>query len=488
MDSETGGVTVLATVSPEVESETGSFSGVTELATDVDSRGVNPLNHLAILQSDVTDLDSLHAIAYLSPINVSNIIGHTVTYCLSEVDSALTPNFEMTEANGSLMETPRTTIDISDIAESTFACNSSTSKSIVVVPKTNDTRTHGESSLKKKQVNSYAKKHKRLASCSKFTTRSASKLSKDCQSQQSSAHKSHLPTAQKKNSKRKKCAINNTPVLSVLDIPSASEDSLLSGSDDEECSMLNRETKHCTNTQRFVPQEVKGTQNKCRKYSWKGGSLVTDNESIRFTGVTELPEELSSLQTPLQFFLYFFTNDIINYIVEQTNTYSASQRPEKPLNISKKEVETFIGVCLYMSLIKMSSCKNYWSNRFRVEKIAGVMTSKAFLTMKRYLHFCDNGVANDDRLLKIRALIEMIKQQFKKVPLEENLSIDELMVPFKGRSSLKQYLPKKLHKWGYKSLCYLATVDLPAILKFIQVSRIMYCLKENMIVVPVAML
>jgi len=270
VESETGGVssvTELATVNPEVDSETGGVSSVTELATDVDSRGVNPLNHLAILQSDVTDLDSLHAIAYLSPINVSNIIGHTVTYCLSEVDSVLTPNFEMTEANGSLMETPRTTIDISDIAESTFACNSSTSKSIVVVPKTNDTRTHGESSLKKKQVNSYAKKHKRLASCSKVTTRSASKLSKDCQSQQSSAHKSHLPTAQKKNSKRKKCAINNTPVLSVLDIPSASEDSLLSGSDDEECSMLNRETKHCTNTQRFVPQEVKGTQNKCRKYS-----------------------------------------------------------------------------------------------------------------------------------------------------------------------------------------------------------------------------
>ena len=126
MESETGGVssvTALATVSPEVDSETGGVSSVTELATDVDSRGVNPLNHLAILQSDVTDLDSLHAIAYLSPINVSNIIGHTVTYCLSEVDSALTPNFEMTEANGSLMETPRTTIDISDIAESTFACN-----------------------------------------------------------------------------------------------------------------------------------------------------------------------------------------------------------------------------------------------------------------------------------------------------------------------------------------------------------------------------
>lgn len=29
------------------------------------------------------------------------------------------------------------------------------------------------------------------------------------------------------------------------------------------------------------------------------------------------------------------------------------------------------------------------------------------------------------------------------------MSVDE-MIPFKGRSSLKQYLPKKPKKWGYK--------------------------------------
>ena len=32
----------------------------------------------------------------------------------------------------------------------------------------------------------------------------------------------------------------------------------------------------------------------------------------------------------------------------------------------------------------------------------------------------------------------------------EELSIDEQMVPFKGISSLKLYIPKKPYKWGFK--------------------------------------
>ena len=32
----------------------------------------------------------------------------------------------------------------------------------------------------------------------------------------------------------------------------------------------------------------------------------------------------------------------------------------------------------------------------------------------------------------------------------ENLCVDEQVVPFKGRSTIKQYNPKKPAKWGYK--------------------------------------
>lgn len=38
------------------------------------------------------------------------------------------------------------------------------------------------------------------------------------------------------------------------------------------------------------------------------------------------------------------------------------------------------------------------------------------------------------------------------VPKEEFLSVDDQIIPTKGRHQLKQYNQKKLHKWGYKNL------------------------------------
>ena len=39
---------------------------------------------------------------------------------------------------------------------------------------------------------------------------------------------------------------------------------------------------------------------------------------------------------------------------------------------------------------------------------------------------------------------------FVYTPIDEHLSLDEHIVPFKWKSSLKQYNPKKPKKWGYK--------------------------------------
>ena len=48
-------------------------------------------------------------------------------------------------------------------------------------------------------------------------------------------------------------------------------------------------------------------------------------------------------------------------------------------------------------------------------------------------------------------LVDHLRQEFQKIPILEFLSVDEQMVPFKGASSMKQYVPKKPHKWGYKT-------------------------------------
>lgn len=76
-------------------------------------------------------------------------------------------------------------------------------------------------------------------------------------------------------------------------------------------------------------------------------------------------------------------------------------------------------------------------------------------TVLPFLHFVDNDSINQqgnaDRLRKLRPVIQMIEERFASLyhPNRE-CAIDEAMVPYKGRSSLKQYMPKKPIRRGLK--------------------------------------
>ena len=80
-----------------------------------------------------------------------------------------------------------------------------------------------------------------------------------------------------------------------------------------------------------------------------------------------------------------------------------------------------------------------------------------FVALNRYLHFIDSTQApvrdaqNSDPLYKIRPLVDHLNSTFAQFYKPgKNLSIDESMVGFKGRSHFKQYCPKKRTQWGFK--------------------------------------
>jgi len=79
------------------------------------------------------------------------------------------------------------------------------------------------------------------------------------------------------------------------------------------------------------------------------------------------------------------------------------------------------------------------------------MSRDRWTKIKVNLHLTDNqNIDPDDPLYKIRPLVDQLQKEFRKIPMKEHLCVDEQMVPFKGTSWLKQYIPKKPHKWGYK--------------------------------------
>ena len=60
------------------------------------------------------------------------------------------------------------------------------------------------------------------------------------------------------------------------------------------------------------------------------------------------------------------------------------------------------------------------------------------------------GSDDFDKLFKVRPLLNHLRQKFNAIPMDQMICIDEQMIPFKGSSSLKHYVPSKPHKYGYK--------------------------------------
>lgn len=168
-----------------------------------------------------------------------------------------------------------------------------------------------------------------------------------------------------------------------------------------------------------------------------------------------LPDS-DSISSPSTYFEYFFGAELLDRIVLESNLFSVQKDPAKAAQINKAELEKFIGSCLYMSVIKLPRSRMYWANESRIGHVADIMPRDRWEKIKASLHFNDNtnmparDDPNRDRLFKIRPIIDQLLPKFQSLSMDQMLCVDEQMVPFKGQSCLKQYLPKKPHKWGYK--------------------------------------
>jgi hypothetical protein len=156
-------------------------------------------------------------------------------------------------------------------------------------------------------------------------------------------------------------------------------------------------------------------------------------------------------RTPYDYFKHFFKDSILNHITEMTNLYSV-QKKGKSINVSKKEVEQFLGIEIIMGIVDMPAYTDYWAYETRYPQIADIMPLKRYEQIKSNIHFADNTLIDDDRYYKIRPILEHLRKNCIDIEEEKSYSVDEMMVPYKGKKagSRRQYMPKKPTKWGFK--------------------------------------
>lgn len=192
------------------------------------------------------------------------------------------------------------------------------------------------------------------------------------------------------------------------------------------------------------------------KVNWSKQYFNKTENDFKFKGDSSLPEDILSLKTPYEFFSYFFTEELITKIVKETCIFHYQKNSNQPFELSTNEMNRFLGICIYMSHTVLLNVRKYWATRTAIPTVQNAMSVNKFEKIRQFLHFNDNNKAKPlshpkhDRLHKIRPIIEYLQTRFQLVPYEEKLSIDEQMCATKVRHFLKQYMPLKPHKWGYK--------------------------------------
>ena len=107
-----------------------------------------------------------------------------------------------------------------------------------------------------------------------------------------------------------------------------------------------------------------------------------------------------------------------------------------------------------MTIVKLPEINLYWSKdpAYSQTLPSSIMPRNRFELLLRMLHFNDNKKGNvNDRLYKIRTIIDMLNENFEKYfKPGEIVCVDEFLISFRGRIIFKQYIKQKRHKYGIK--------------------------------------
>ncbi|XP_049780398.1 piggyBac transposable element-derived protein 3-like [Schistocerca cancellata] len=188
------------------------------------------------------------------------------------------------------------------------------------------------------------------------------------------------------------------------------------------------------------------------KRMWRDKHIETRNCEYRYSE-GPMEELFQDCLTATDVFI-FILKPIVEDIIFQSNLYATQKG--KILNLKEHELFAFLGINLFMGYHKLPSWKHYWSACDDL----GISIVKRCMSRDRYdfilsnLHLNDNTKIperNTDKLYKIRPPLTALNKQFMSIYRgTRELSIDESMIVFKGRSSIKQYNPLKPIKRGYK--------------------------------------
>lgn len=169
-------------------------------------------------------------------------------------------------------------------------------------------------------------------------------------------------------------------------------------------------------------------------------------------------------------FLLFFSKDLVNKIVVETNRYaeqfmnsrgrlfSCRSLARQWTPVTENEIYVVLGLFLLMGIIQKPTVRTYFSRK-RILSTPGfgdVISRNRFQLIMKFLHFSDNSskanYQGPAKLYKIFPVLSHLNCKFQNLYLPgQNISVNESLTLWKGHLSFRQYLHPKSAKFGIKT-------------------------------------
>ncbi|XP_023238165.1 piggyBac transposable element-derived protein 4-like [Centruroides sculpturatus] len=178
----------------------------------------------------------------------------------------------------------------------------------------------------------------------------------------------------------------------------------------------------------------------------------TNRRKIILNKKPSINSKLPSNPTPIDCFRLFLTDDVLKYIVEETNKNAdcillndetSQENDPSQKHTSKEEIEIFIGLLLWMNLVEFPSLDYYWSSDILYKSnISNIMNKNRFETIFRFWPLSKKEhELEDDHSYKVRYIISILVQKFKEIRIPGTvLTICKYNLPIRYSNPQKKHI------------------------------------------------
>ena len=177
--------------------------------------------------------------------------------------------------------------------------------------------------------------------------------------------------------------------------------------------------------------------------------LISSNSTKKTTSRTPISIDLN----PHQHFEFFFDDEVVTYLCEESKIYAAS-KGNFVFHVTPDKFCAFLAILLILGYTSLPRRRMYWQQETDVFKcaVADLLPRNCFEEILRYSHLAGNAkLTPSDKLAKVRPFFNLMNQQFLNAfQFDEQLCVDESMIPYFGKYSAKQYIKGKAIKFSFK--------------------------------------